>query len=134
MLPTVTLRTRLEQNLRNCLGRIEAARGNSGGTLVAVTKSVSTEIALELASLGAVDLGESRVQEFERKRAAFETAGVEVRWHFIGHLQRNKARSVVRHAHALHSVDSLRLLETVARLGAEIGRAPKIFLQVKLND
>jgi pyridoxal phosphate enzyme (YggS family) len=131
--PTVTFRARLEENLKACLGRIEAARGDRSATLVAVTKSVDTETSLELAALGAIDLGESRPQEFERKRKAFEEAGVEVRWHFIGHLQRNKARGVVGHAHTLHSLDSLRLLETVARIATEIGRAPQVFLQVKLN-
>ena len=127
-------RARLEENLASCLGRIRALRPDNPATLVAVTKSVDPGVALELARLGAMDLGESRVQEFERKLDAFAAAGRTVRWHFLGHLQRNKARRVVRSAHALHSVDSLRLLQALARLAEETGRCPLLFLQVKLTS
>ena len=130
----MSLRARLEQNLDHVLERIARARTKPSARLVAVTKSVPPAVALELVALGVTDLGESRGQEFGRKQAAFEAAGVDVRWHFIGHLQRNKARAVVAHADVLHSVDSQRLLETIARLAKELGRSPELFLQVKLND
>jgi len=101
--------------------------------LVAVTKSVEPPVAATLARTGQLDLGESRVHELERKHTALTAAGLEVRWHFLGHLQRNKARRVVALAHAIHSVDSVRLIDTVARLADELHRRPRLFLEVHLS-
>ena len=56
--------------------------------------------------------------------------GLAVRWHFLGHLQRNKARRIVRAVDVLHSVDSLRLVETLARVCAEEDRRLDVYLQV----
>ena len=102
--------------------------------LVAVTKTVAPEVAGALAELGCTDLGENRVAELERKHAWFAASGRTVRWHFVGHVQRNKARRVVRLADEIHSVDSRALLDTLARVAAEEGRRPGIYLQVKLTD
>ena len=126
-----------------CSSAWRARRSALGGAsdevvLVAVTKSVEPEVAAELVRLGQVDLGENRAPELERKAAHFaERAatpgggkGLAPRWHFIGHLQRNKARRVVRLAHSIHSVDSLALLETLQRVAGEEGRRPRIYLQV----
>lgn len=101
---------------------------------MAVTKSVSNEVALELAALGQVDLAENRAPAFEEKAEAFRAAGVEVRWHFIGHIQRNKARRVARLADVIHSVDSLALLETLDRVCGEEDLRREVFLQVKVAD
>ena len=102
--------------------------------LVAVTKTVAPEVAGALAELGCTDLGENRLAELERKHAWFAASGRTVRWHFVGHVQRNKARRVVRLADEIHSVDSRALLDTLARVAAEEGRRPGIYLQVKLTD
>ncbi|MHC4378162.1 MAG: alanine racemase, partial [Planctomycetota bacterium] len=56
------------------------------------------------------------------------------RWHFIGRIQRNKARRIARLADELHGVDSLALVETLERVCAEEGRRPRIYLQLKLAD
>lgn len=130
---------RLEKNRAAVQDRIARAAHSCGrdpGTilLVAVTKSVEPEVALALAHLGSLDLGENRVPELERKAAAFRERGVAARWHFIGHVQRNKARRVVREADVIHSVDSARLLTDLDRLAREESRRPAIFLQVKLTD
>jgi hypothetical protein len=98
-----------------------------------VTKSVDLELAAGLAHLGQVDLGESRADDLVRKAAGLESAGLSARWHFVGHLQRNKAARVLEVASVIHSVDSLRLLETVARIADDVGRFPQVFLQVKLH-
>jgi pyridoxal phosphate enzyme (YggS family) len=129
----------LASNLARVRGRIEeAARaaGRDPGSvrLLAVTKQVEPEEARALVELGCVDLGENRVPELERKAAAFEASGTTARWHFIGHLQRNKARRVARLAHAIHSVDSERLFDLLQRLAADEGLRPSIYLQVKLAD
>src|SRR5690606_2464967 len=97
-------------------------------------KSVGTETALALPALGLLDLGESRASELERKAAAFAERGVAARWHFVGHLQRNKARRVARIAHAIHAVDTPELLHALARIASEEGAAPALYLQVKLQD
>lgn len=106
--------------------------------LVAVTKTEAVEAAVELARLGQLDLGENRVDELERKRDAFarEHASLasEVRWHMIGHLQRNKARRAVRHAATVHSVDTLELLDTLERVAGEENRPLEVFLEVRAVD
>jgi hypothetical protein len=126
---------RLHDNLRAVCGRIDAAcarAGRPGGSvrLVAVTKSVAAPICGELAALGQVDLGESRAQALGPKVDWCAQRGLDVRWHFLGHLQRNKARAVVRVADQIHSVDSARLLETVERVACEERRRPRIYLEV----
>jgi len=101
--------------------------------LVAVSKSVAPERAAELARLGQRDFGENRLEALEAKHAHFRSAGLDARWHFIGHLQRNKARAVVRLASAVHSVDSTALIATLARSAHELGRALDVYLQVNLS-
>ncbi len=129
--------TLLEKNRDAVLERLAgacAAAGRSPGEvrLVAVTKTVRPETALALAETGQLDLGENRLPSFEEKVKAFRAAGVEARWHFIGHLQRNKARRVAKLAHEIHAVDSPALLETLARVSDEEGVRPGLYLQVKL--
>jgi len=133
------LENRLEKNRTRVLERIRAAARAAGRDpseilLVAVTKEVSTERAAELFELGCEDLGENRADELGRKHDAFLAQGRIARWHFVGHLQRNKARRVLRMAAAIHSVDSLELWRTLTRLAKEEGRSPGIYVQVKLSD
>src|SRR6516165_4643258 len=102
-----TLLERLRNRLATVEERIAAAclragRQRSEVTLVAVTKTVSTEVAACLAELGAFDLGENRPQELWRKAAELPNT---VRWHMIGHLQRNKIERTLPLAHMIHSVD-----------------------------
>ena len=114
-----------------------AGRDPAAIRVVAVTKAVGADVARELFDLGMDDLGESRADELERKAVHFEanpSPRGRPRWHFVGHLQQNKARRVVRRADWIHSVDSLKLLETLARLSREEGRATRVFLQVKLSN
>lgn len=127
----------LESNLRAVRERLarsaaHAGRDPAGVRLVAVTKSTTPARAAELASLGVLDLGESRADALVEKAAALGGLAPAPRWHFLGHLQRNKARRVVEHADAIHSVDSPALLAALARLGRELGRAPELYLQLKL--
>ena len=127
----------LAENLGAVSTRIRSAAAAAGRTaervrLVAVTKSVGADRARELFALGTLDLGESRADELERKHAALAGAGLAPRWHFIGHVQGNKARRVARLAWAIHSVDSRALLERLARLRRDEGISPELFLEVKL--
>jgi PLP dependent protein len=107
-------RALLTTNLASVRARIAAACAAAGRdpaevTLVAVTKTYPAGDVLHLAALGARDIGENRDQEAAPKAAEVTAAGVTVRWHFVGRLQRNKCRSVVRYADLVHSVDSVRL-------------------------
>uniref|UniRef100_UPI001890ADBC YggS family pyridoxal phosphate-dependent enzyme n=1 Tax=Micromonospora sp. S-DT3-3-22 TaxID=2755359 RepID=UPI001890ADBC len=98
-----------------------AGRDPSGVTMIAVTKTYPAGDAVALAGLGVTDLGENRDQEAAPKAEEVAAAGADVRWHFIGQLQRNKARSVVRYADVVHSVDSVRLARALAS-AADAGR------------
>lgn len=134
-----SLQARLTENRTRVLAHIARAAQTAGRDpaeieLVAVTKGVPPAVAMALFDLGCADLGENRADELSAKHAAFLASGRVARWHFIGHLQRNKARRVLRIAHAIHSVDSPELLATLARLAHEEQRRPGIFLQVKLAD
>jgi pyridoxal phosphate enzyme (YggS family) len=133
MLPVLT--ATLESNLAGVRARIRSAEARRGGgsvELVAVTKSVGPERAAELAALGQLDLGENRADELERKAAWFAARGLRVRWHFLGHLQRNKARRVARIADVLHSLDSIELARALDAAAAEAGRTLEVYAQLKL--
>lgn len=131
----------LARNRAEVVARIAAAARRAGRTpnsvqLLCVTKTVEPEVAAALVALGELDLGENRVPELERKHAWFEARGdaqARPRWHFIGHVQRNKARRVVRLVDVIHSIDSGRLLDAVVRLAQEEARRPGVYLQVKLT-
>jgi PLP dependent protein len=95
---------RLAAALRRC------GRTRPEVTLVAVTKMVSPAVAALLPQLGVLDLGENRPQDLWRKASVLPA---HVRWHLIGHLQRNKIERTLPLVVRLHSVDSLRLLQAI---------------------
>lgn len=100
--------------------------------LLAVSKGQSAERIRQAAALGQRSFAESRLQEAIAKQEAL--ADLEpLDWHFIGRLQANKARAVLRRFGTLHSLDSLALAERLARIAAEEELAPAVFLQVKLR-
>ena len=92
-----------------------AGRDPSEVTIVGVSKTHPVETVAAACAAGMLDLGENRAQEFVPKAAAAAAAGLSPRWHFIGHLQRNKVRQVLPQLHALHSVDSVRLVSEITR-------------------
>lgn len=106
-----------------------AGRSLEDITIVAVTKHVGVPEVRAALAAGCVDFGENRVQEFEGKYGLFPDA----RWHFIGTLQSNKVRGVVGKAHLIHSVDSLKLLHTIARHAAEIDVTQPVLLEVNVS-
>jgi PLP dependent protein len=106
---------------------------------IAVTKGFPVADVVTLLRLGVSDLGESRDQEARSKLAELAESGEEtdhatsVRWHFVGQLQTNKARSVAQYAHAVHSLDRPDLAAAL-QLGAErVERHLEVFLQVSLD-
>jgi len=104
----------------------------AGARLLAVSKGQPAEALRRAVAAGQRSFGESRLQEASAKQEAL--ADLEpLDWHFIGRLQANKARGVLRRFGTLHSVDSLALARRLARIAAEEGLAPAVFLQVKLR-
>ena len=109
-------------------------------TLVAVTKTFPATDVLTLLRLGVADIGENKDQEARAKLADLaELAPAQqvaaIRWHVVGRLQTNKARTVVRYAHAVHSVDRDRLATALADAAGERRQSPlEVFVQVSLDD
>lgn len=99
--------------------------------LIAVTKQVSPEAMREAYDAGIRDFGENRLQEALTKQKQLQDL-VDVSWHFIGHIQTNKAKKVIEHFDWIHSVDSLKLAQRLDKLAAELACQPKLCLQVKL--
>ena len=98
-----------------------------GVTLVCVSKFHPAEAIMQAYEAGERDFGESRVQELLPK---YEALPKDIRWHFIGHLQTNKVKQIVPFVHMIHSVDSVRLLETINKEAEKIGRRVKVLLEV----
>ncbi|MFN7901063.1 MAG: YggS family pyridoxal phosphate-dependent enzyme [Synechococcaceae cyanobacterium] len=114
--------------------RLAALRAQlpAGCRLLAVSKGQPAAAIREAVAAGQRSFGESRLQEAQAKQA--ELADLEpLDWHFIGRLQANKARQVLRHFGTLHALDSLGLALRLQRLAAEESLAPAVFLQVKLR-
>ncbi|MDZ4658820.1 MAG: YggS family pyridoxal phosphate-dependent enzyme [Bythopirellula sp.] len=99
--------------------------------LVAVSKYVGVAETAALLAAGCPILGESRPQQLWDKAAEPTLAGAQ--WHLIGHLQRNKVRRTVAVADLIHSVDSLRLLETINECAAELNRPTRVLLEVNCS-
>lgn len=128
------LRDVLAERLARVRGRIADAARRAGRdvseiTLVAVTKYTPLRIAEIAHSLGAIDLGESRPQDLWERAAAIPSA----RWHFIGHLQRNKIDKTVPYITRIHSVDSERLLVALDRVGTKRGTPVPVLLEVNCS-
>jgi PLP dependent protein len=99
--------------------------------LIAVTKQVSLEAMREAYDAGVRDFGESKVQEAEAKAALLSDLP-DLNWHFIGHLQANKAKKALELFQWIHTCDSLKLAQRLNRLAVDLSRQPNICLQVKL--
>jgi len=110
---------------------VAAARGGHGQqvTIVAVTKTHGPEAAKAAYEAGLHDVGENKVQEALKKMAAVD---VPVRWHLIGHLQRNKVKSLEQFV-LLHSLDSPRLADAVCEFGIARGRAVDVLLELNIT-
>ncbi len=99
-------------------------------TLIAVTKYASEAAVQALYDLGHRDFGESRPQQLAGRASRYPA---DVRWHLIGHLQRNKAALVLPIVHRIHSVDSLRLLRKLDEVAAAEGQRISILLEVNIS-
>jgi PLP dependent protein len=125
----------LAGRVREVRERMERARERAGRTdvvtLVAVTKTHPPETVAAAIAAGVGDVGENRVQELEEKVAAVGRDAV--RWHLIGHLQRNKARPALALFDLIHSLDSLRLAEALSKEAAKAGGTVRALVQVNAS-
>jgi pyridoxal phosphate enzyme (YggS family) len=123
----------LAERVADVRARIAAAAGRGGHgqrvTIVAVTKTHGPEAASAAYDAGLHDVGENKVQEALKKMGQVE---VPVRWHLIGHLQRNKVKAL-EHFVLLHSLDSARLADAVCEFGIARGRAVDALLELNLS-
>jgi pyridoxal phosphate enzyme (YggS family) len=126
-----------EQELRDNLQRVQeriekacvaAGRAREEVTLVAITKTFPVSDVAALAALGVVDVGENREQELKVKAPECP----ELTWHFVGQLQSKKARSVVRHASVVHSVDRVSLVTALSKAAVAEEKTLRCLLQVSL--
>ena len=128
--------TRIGKNLSMVRQRIAAAAMRSGRRgkeikLVAVTKYVGKAEIEALVAAGCSDLGESRPQQLWQR--ADELADLPIRWHMIGHLQRNKVRRTLPLASMIHSADSVRIIKAIDETAADLGRRAAILLEVNTS-
>lgn len=131
----------IANNLSGVRRRIEKACAAAGRaddvTLIVVTKFFPVDDAKRLIALGAVDLGENRDQEASAKMAELKQwsadNGLDGRMHFVGQLQTNKANSVMRYADVVHSVDRVRLVNSLNRAAGNQERRMDVLLQVDLR-
>ncbi|HHV43242.1 MAG TPA: YggS family pyridoxal phosphate-dependent enzyme [Firmicutes bacterium] len=122
------------RNIEEIQRKIAQAAKKSGRTakdvtLVAVTKSVAAEVINQAIAAGISDIGENRVQEAREKFSSLAP----VRRHMIGHLQTNKVNQAIELFDLIHSVDSLRLGEAIARRAARQGKVMPILVQVNIS-
>jgi hypothetical protein len=127
----------LAENLAEVQARVDAAchaAGRDPGevTLIVVTKTWPSDDVRRLAGLGVRDVGENRDQEAAPKAAA--TEGLDLRWHFIGQLQTNKAASVARYADLVHSVDRPSLVVALNKAAAKADRRIGCLIEVDLTE
>jgi PLP dependent protein len=127
----------LKDRLLLVRSRIETAAAESGRRpediqLVAVSKTVPSERLLTAIGLGLTVFGENYVQEARDKFNALYAHALS--WHFIGHLQSNKAKYVVKIFDLIHSVDSLKLSREIDRQAGKIGKVQNVLVQVNIAE
>ena len=128
------------ESLRAVRAKIDAAARRAGRdpsevTLVAVTKTFGLEVVRAAIAAGAVDLGENYLQDAKPKiEALAPDERARTRWHFVGHLQRNKARDAARLFDVVQTLDSPRLAARLGRVALEAERTLEVFAQVNIAD
>lgn len=115
----------IEQNVRNIKNTIE-----KDVTLIAVSKTKPVEEIEKVYQVGIRNFGENKVQEFVDK---YDKLPKDIKWHLIGHLQRNKVKYVVGKVYLIHSLDSIRLLQEIEKQYASEGKTAKVLIQINIG-
>jgi len=146
--PVSSVGDRISERIRRVRETIRQACARAGRdpreiNLVIVTKSATLEEVRHVLGLGFLDLGENHVQQLRKVWAQIteswgraDPAGTpdKIRWHMIGHLQRNKVRQILPRVHLIHSVDTLRLAEEINEDAGKLGIRARILLQVNTSN
>ncbi len=106
-----------------------AGREESEVRLIAVTKTYGTDVINEAIDLGVTDIGENRVQEIMEKYDLVKP----VRWHLIGHLQKNKVKYIIDKVELIHSVDSFELAKEIDKQAKKHGKVQRVLLEVNVS-
>ncbi|HET6611534.1 MAG TPA: YggS family pyridoxal phosphate-dependent enzyme [Kofleriaceae bacterium] len=127
----------IAENLARIQGRVAAAATRAGRdpkaiAVIAVAKRHPAEAVRDACAAGAIDIGESYAQELCAKAEATVDVPA-IRWHFIGHLQRNKVKSVVGRASLIHAVDSDRLARAIDDQAAAMGIVQAVLIAVNVG-
>jgi len=125
----------VSDHLHTVQAQIKAACINAGRALnevqlIAVSKTWPAEKLSPLIEADQFVFGENKLQELEIKAPALPA---HLEWHYIGGLQRNKVRKVLKHSNWIHSIDSIKLLDAINRIAGEEGVRPHLFLQVNID-
>ena len=126
----------LKENYEEVEQRVQKACAKSGRdrsevTLIAVSKTKPVEMLQEIYDLDQRDFGENKVQEMTQK---YEVMPQDIRWHLIGHLQQNKVKYIVDKACLIHSVDSIRLAETISKEAGKHNCIVPILIEVNVAE
>ena len=126
----------IKEQLAEVEARIQAACDRAGRkreevTLIAVSKTKPVEVLQEAYDLGVRVFGENKVQELTAK---YETLPGDIHWHMIGHLQTNKVKYIIDKAELIHSVDSLKLAETIEKEAEKRNLIAKILVEVNVAE
>ena len=124
----------VQENIKDVEAKIRAACDKSGRNpeevkLIAVSKTKPVEMLQEAYDYGCRDFGENKVQELVDK---YEKMPKDIRWHMIGHLQRNKVKYIVDKVYLIHSVDSLRLAEEISKEAVKHNVTVSILIEVNV--
>ncbi len=126
----------IRENIESVEERISGAcrragRDRSEVNLICVTKTKPEEMLREAYEAGQRDFGENKVQEIVRKKPALPD---DIRWHMIGHLQRNKVKQLIGQTVMIHSVDSFRLAEAISAEAVKAGIVIPVLIEVNMAD
>ncbi len=119
----------VEDNVKSAC--IRAERPIDEITLIAVSKTKPIEMLYEAYHSGCRDFGENKVQELVKK---YEEMPKDIKWHMIGHLQRNKVKYIIDKVYLIHSVDSLRLAEEISKEASKRNITSHILIEVNIAE
>lgn len=126
----------IDENIKRVLRNIQNAAIKSGRSakdikLVAVTKTIDVDTMSYLFKKGFNSFGENRVQELNEKYNQFEEF---IKWHLIGHLQRNKVKDIISKVELIHSIDSYRLMKEINKQALKLNKKMPILIQVNVAE
>jgi len=127
----------IKENIDSILERTALAARRSGRnpediTVIAVSKTVDSDRAREAVESGLDNLGENRVQELVKKYE--QLSDLKVKWHMIGHLQKNKVKYIIDKAELIHSVENLELAKEINKRAEQLNLNTKILIELNIGE